>query len=263
MSRLASLHQLLFNPAITDFERQLLQQADQQVASDPRRAWATLEANLRPLALRENLTPDMADFYATLTGQPVAQFDFAAHQNALAHYPNTIFAGGCFWCLVQPFETLPGIVSVESGYTGGSLPQPTYAQVHGPNSDHVEAVQVVYDPKQISYTQLLELYWQLSDPTDALGQINDRGPAYRPVIFTNSTAQAQQAQASKQALANRQEFRQPIVTEIRPATTFWPAENYHQQFYLSHPKRVLAMHHSRQRFLWGKRLAGRLAKWFG
>lgn len=262
MSPLNTLYELLLNPATTDFERKLLQTAKQHAEADDRRTWSTLEAALRPLALRNNLTPDVADFYATLINQPVSHFDFAKHQQALTQYPNAIFAGGCFWCLVQPFETLPGIISVESGYTGGTLRHPTYAQIHGSDTGHVEAVQVVYDPKVISYQQLLDLYWQLSDPTDALGQINDRGPAYHPVIFTNSASQADLAQASKQALADRREFNAPIVTEIRPATTFWPAENYHQQFYLKHPKRYARIHRARRQFLWAKRLTGRVAKWF-
>ena len=262
MSSLDNLYALLLNPATTDFERQLLQTAKLQVEADDRHAWSTLEAGLRPLATRDNLTPDVADFYATLINQPVSHFDFARHVDALLRYPNAIFAGVCFWCLVQPFETLPGIISVESGYTGGTTPHPTYAQVHGSNTGHVEAVQVVYDPKVLSYAQLLDLYWQLSDPTDALGQINDRGPAYRPIIFTNSDEQAQLAQASKQALANRHIYREPIVTAIRPAATFWPAENYHQQFYLKHPKRYARIHRTRQQFLWVKRFLGRVSKWF-
>ena len=262
MSSLDTVYALLLNPATTDFERQLLQTAKKQAEADDRHTWSTLEASLRPLAMRDNLTPDVADFYATLRHQPVSQFNFKYHQDALMRYSNAIFAGGCFWCLVQPFETLPGIISVESGYTGGSMPNPTYAQVHGTDTGHVEAVQVVYDPAVVSYPQLLDLYWQLSDPTDALGQINDRGPAYRPIIFTNSDKQAAQAQASKQALADRHQYRDPIVTEIRPATTFWPAENYHQQFYLKHPKRYARIHRARQQFLWFKRLNGRVSKWF-
>ena len=262
MSPLDTVYALLLNPATTDFERQLLQTAKQHAESDDHRAWSTLEAGLRPLARRDNLTPDVADFYATLRHQPVSQFDFARHKDALTRYPNAIFAGGCFWCLVQPFETLPGIISVESGYTGATLPNPTYAQVHGTDTGHVEAVQVVYDPAVVSYPQLLDLYWQLSDPTDAWGQINNRGPAYRPIIFTTSDEQAAQAQVSKQALADRHEYRDPIVTDIRPATTFWPAENYHQQFYLKQPKRYARIYRARLQFLWFKRFTGRLSKWF-
>ncbi|WP_125711027.1 peptide-methionine (S)-S-oxide reductase MsrA [Lacticaseibacillus porcinae] len=262
MSPLDQVYQLLLNPATTDFERQLLQTAKHQAEADDRHAWSTLEAGLRPLASRENLTPDVADFYATLRHLPVSYFNFAKHDEALTRYPNAIFAGGCFWCLVQPFETLPGIISVESGYIGGTQPHPTYAQVHGTDTGYVEAVQVVYDPDVISYTQLLDLYWQLSDPTDALGQINDRGPAYRPIIFTNSPEQMKIAQASKQALRDSRLYHEPIVTEIRLATQFWPAENYHQQFYLKHPKRYARIHRTRQQFLWIKRFAGRMHKWF-
>lgn len=260
MSTLAQVYDLLLNPATTDFEREQLQVAKRTAEQNERQAFATLEANLRPLALRDNLTPAVADFYAELTHEPVSQFDYARHENALKHYPNAIFAGGCFWCLVEPFESLPGIISVASGYTGGALPHPTYAQVHLPGSGHVEAVQVVFDPEVITYEALLNLYWQLSDPTDNLGQINDRGPAYRPVIFTNSDAQATMAQASKQALAQRDEFREPIVTAIEPARTFWPAENFHQQFYRKNPQRYARIHRAREQFLWFKRLQGRASR---
>ncbi|MBF8808713.1 MAG: peptide-methionine (S)-S-oxide reductase MsrA [Enterococcus lacertideformus] len=113
-----------------------------------------------------------------------------------------VFAGGCFWCMVKPFETQPGIISVTSGYTGGHVPNPTYEQVTTGKTGHTEAVEIEYDPTIISYEQLVEIYWQQTDPTDALGQFADRGDSYRP-----------------------------IVTKIEPRSKFYPAEEYHQQYY--------------------------------
>ncbi|MCI1985374.1 MAG: peptide-methionine (S)-S-oxide reductase MsrA [Lactobacillus sp.] len=262
MLTVQTLSTLLSTPGVRDWERQQLQTALTQVARDPKAAARQLEAALRPLAIRDNLTPDVADLYAALTGQPVSHFDFAAHQAALAHYPRAVFAGGCFWCLVAPFETLPGIVSVESGYTGGHLDHPTYADVHLGGTGHVEAVEIAFDPAQISYSQLLDLYWQLSDPTDNLGQLQDRGPMYRPVIFAVDEAQRQQAEASKAALAQTAQFGQPIVTEITMAKPFWPAENYHQQFYLKQPQRYARIHRARQQLLTWKHWRNQLRRLF-
>lgn len=260
MPELAQLYNVLLDPGTRDWERQQLQVAKRALEAGRRDAWTRLEAQLRPLALRDNLTPAVADLYTQMQAQPVAQFDFDAHARAVAKYPRAVFAGGCFWCMVQPFEELPGIVSVMSGYTGGTLPHPTYDQVHMGAGGHVEAVEIAYDPAQITYQQLVDLYWQLSDPTDALGQINDRGPAYRPVIFYADAEQEKTAQAAKDALAASRQFADPIVTAIEPLTAFWPAENYHQQFYQKHPQRYARMHRARQQLLAVKRLRGKLAR---
>ncbi|WP_461213625.1 peptide-methionine (S)-S-oxide reductase MsrA [Lacticaseibacillus sp. GG6-2] len=258
MPELATLYNLLLDPGTRAWEREQLQHAKAALEHHDRAAWSRLEAALRPLALRDNLTPAVADFYSALRQEAVPSYDFAKHTEAAAKYERAIFAGGCFWCLVQPFEDLPGIVSVLSGYTGGGLPHPTYDQVHSGTTGHVEAVEVVFDPALVSYDDLVALYWQLSDPTDALGQINDRGPMYRPVIFTTTAAQQTAAAASKSALAASHRFAKPIVTAIEAAKPFWPAENYHQQFYRKQPQRYARIHRARQQFLAAQRLRG----WF-
>ena len=123
-----------------------------------------------------------------------------------------IFAGGCFWCMVQPFEDQPGIDKVLSGYTGGHVENPTYEQVSSHTTGHTEAVEIKYDPEVVSYKQLVDLYWQQTDPTDAMGQFQDRGDNYRPVIYVKDDEQRKIAEASKKELAASERFTDPIVT---------------------------------------------------
>ncbi|MGM0524376.1 MAG: peptide-methionine (S)-S-oxide reductase MsrA [Bacillota bacterium] len=144
------------------------------------------------------------------------------------------FAGGCFWCMVKPFDTWEGVHEVTSGYTGGHVENPTYEDVKSGTSGHYEAVQISYDPDVIDYQTILDLYWPQIDPTDAGGQFHDRGPQYRTAIFYHDEAQAKLAEASKQKVAASGLFTAPIVTEILPATTFYPAEAYHQNYYQTH-----------------------------
>jgi peptide-methionine (S)-S-oxide reductase len=141
------------------------------------------------------------------------------------------FAGGCFWCMVKPFDSLPGIESVVSGYTGGHTENPTYEDVCSGTTGHTEAVQITFDPALFPYKDLVEVYWQQTDPTDAMGQFVDRGTSYRPVIFYHTPEQKEIAEASKQALQDSGKFSKPIVTSIEPAQPFYPAEEYHQDFY--------------------------------
>ncbi|WP_314585196.1 peptide-methionine (R)-S-oxide reductase MsrB [Paenibacillus terrigena] len=150
------------------------------------------------------------------------------------------FAGGCFWCMVSPFDEMPGIHQVVSGYTGGHTENPTYKEVCSETTGHYEAVQITFDPAIFPYTRLLELFWQQIDPTDAGGQFYDRGSSYRTAIFYHSEEQREQAEASKQALAASGRFDKPIATEILPAAPFYAAEDYHQGYYrtnTSHYKR--------------------------
>lgn len=147
-----------------------------------------------------------------------------------------IFAGGCFWCMVQPFEEREGILTVMSGYTGGDFANPTYEQVKQHLTGHTEAIEIIFDNELVNYEDLVELYWQTTDPTDAFGQFEDRGDNYRPVIFYTTQEQAVIANKSKQALQNSALFDEAIVTSIEPAQVFWPAESYHQGFYRKHPE---------------------------
>ena len=142
-----------------------------------------------------------------------------------------IFAGGCFWCMIQPFDSLPGIYSIMSGYTGGQLANPTYEQVKSQTTGHTEAVEIIYDPQVISYQELVELYWEQTDPTDAFGQFEDRGSSYRPVIFYSTKEQQTIAEKSKQRLAESGRFTEKIVTTIEPAQPFYLAEVDHQDYY--------------------------------
>ncbi|MDF2814660.1 MAG: methionine sulfoxide reductase [Paenibacillus sp.] len=155
-------------------------------------------------------------------------------------YELATFAGGCFWCMVKPFDEQPGIIKVISGYTGGHVVNPTYKEVCSETTGHYEAVQITYDPAQFSYEKLLELFWQSIDPTDAGGQFNDRGQSYKTAIFYHSEEQKQLAEQSKQQLADSGVFKQPIVTPIVPAHPFYPAEDYHQHYYKTNPVRYKA-----------------------
>ena len=146
-----------------------------------------------------------------------------------------IFAGGCFWCMVQPFDSLPGISKVVSGYTGGHTVNPTYEEVKSHQTGHTEAVKISFDPKVMSYQKLVQIYWQQTDPTDAMGQFQDRGDNYRPVIFVNSPKQRKIAEQSKKDLQNREQFDKPVVTTIEDVVPFYPAEEAHQDFYQKNP----------------------------
>lgn len=146
------------------------------------------------------------------------------------------FAGGCFWCMVTPFEELPGIESIVSGYMGGQVDNPTYEQVKTGTTGHFEVVQITYDPALFSYVRLLELYWIQTDPTDDGGQFQDRGPQYAPAIFYHTEEQRVAAEASRDVLAASGRFTAPIVTKIIPATTFFAAEDYHQDYHKKNPK---------------------------
>lgn len=141
------------------------------------------------------------------------------------------FAGGCFWCMVKPFKEWDGIIDIVSGYMGGHVNNPTYEDVKRGDSGHLEVVEITYDPSVFPYEKLLELYWQQIDPTDAGGQFHDRGHSYTTAIFYYNETQRIAAEFSKEELANSGKFSKPIVTVIRPAETFYRAEEYHQDYY--------------------------------
>src|SRR5690625_4277769 len=147
------------------------------------------------------------------------------------NFDTAIFAGGCFWCMVEPFDERPGIEKVISGYTGGHTKNPTYEEVCSNTTGHVEAVQITYNPNIFPYEELLTLFWQQIDPTDDGGQFHDRGESYKTAIFYHNEKQKSLAEQSKEKLTNSGKFNKPIVTEIKPAETFYEAEEHHQQFY--------------------------------
>lgn len=148
-----------------------------------------------------------------------------------------IFAGGCFWCMEEVFEGVPGVVSVVSGYTGGAQSNPTYEQVSGGTTGHAESIEVVFDPAKVSYERLLEVFWRNVDPTTRDRQFCDRGNQYRPAIFYRDEAQKQLAEASRQRIEREKSFREPLAVEIVAASTFYPAEDYHQDFFKRNPIR--------------------------
>ncbi len=145
------------------------------------------------------------------------------------------FAGGCFWCMEKPFEVVPGVSAVISGYIGGQLDDPTYKQVSRGGTGHAEAIQIHYDPALVSYTDLLEIFWRQIDPTDAGGQFVDRGDQYRSEIFVHDARQRTLAEASKATLGQSGRFDRPIVTQVSDATIYYPAEEYHQDYYKKSP----------------------------
>ena len=259
------LNDAISNYATTDWERQQLQNAAAGI-NDGKRITSVLDqlhGQLRPLDLRNNLTPDVADLYRLIEGDiaGAAKFDLSRHYAKDADYEDrAIFAGGCFWCMVEPFDTRPGIIAVYSGYTGGQVDNPTYAQVSSGRTGHVEAVEIIFDTRVVSYEDLLNLYWQLVDPTDAMGQFADRGSNYRPVIFTRNQAQKQAAEASFQTVVDSRMYKQPIVVSIEDASTFWPAENFHQEFYKKNKLRYQHIEGDRKRVLGFKHLVGRVRR---
>ncbi|ANZ99970.1 peptide-methionine (S)-S-oxide reductase [Carnobacterium divergens] len=159
-----------------------------------------------------------------------------------------IFAGGCFWCMVAPFDQMKGIEKVISGYTGGHVENPTYEEVLTKTTGHTEAVEITFDPDLISYEELVDIYWNQTDPTDAMGQFQDRGDNYRPVIFVKDGKQRKIAEASKQRLVESKMYSKPIVTQIQPVAPFYPAEDTHQDFYKKNPARYQAEQNERQSY---------------
>ncbi len=167
-------------------------------------------------------------------GKPVAAAPAAAPAAVTA---KATFAGGCFWCVESDFDKLPGVISTTSGYTGGRSVNPSYEQVSSHTTGHAEAVQVVYDPARISYERLVAYYWHTIDPTVKDQQFCDHGSPYRTVIFAHDAEQLRIAQASRAALEKSKPFKEPIVTEIVMAGPFYPAEDYHQDYYKKNPIR--------------------------
>jgi peptide-methionine (S)-S-oxide reductase len=179
---------------------------------------------------------------------------------AAAPTAKAIFAGGCFWCVESDFDKVPGVISTTSGYTGGKTAKPTYEQVSSHSTGHAEAVEVVYDPAKVSYARLVEYFWRTIDPTVKDQQFCDYGSPYRTAIFAQDAAQLKIAQDSRAALDKTKPFKEPIVTEIVLASTFYPAEEYHQNYYQKNPVRYKYYRTScgrdaRLKQLWGSQAA--------
>ncbi len=180
----------------------------------------------------------------------------AAPANGADELAKATFAGGCFWCMEPPFDKLEGVVSTTSGYTGGRKSEPTYREVVAGGTGHAEAVQVLYDPKQITYAELLEVFWRNIDPTTPNRQFCDRGHQYRTAVFYHDPDQKRLAAESKQRIESSKKLDRPIVTELTEASAFWPAEEYHQDYYKKKPVRYKFYRHrcgrdQRLKELWG------------
>ena len=156
---------------------------------------------------------------------------------AAAKSAKATFAGGCFWCVEADFDKIPGVISTTSGYIGGTVVKPTYEQVSAKSTGHAEAVEIVYDSSKVTYERLLEYFWHTIDPTVKDQQFCDRGSPYRSAIFAQDAEQLKAALASRSALEKTKPFKEPIVTEILLAPTFYPAEDYHQDYYVKNPVR--------------------------
>jgi peptide methionine sulfoxide reductase msrA/msrB len=157
--------------------------------------------------------------------------------SAETEFDKATFTGGCFWCMEPPYEKLKGVKEVITGYTGGHTKNPTYEEVSSGSTGHAEAIQVVYDPSEISYEELLDVFWKQINPTDSEGQFVDRDSQYRTVIYYHNEEQKRLAEKSKEDLMQSGRYNKPIVTEILPAVHFYMAEQYHQDFYINHSNR--------------------------
>ncbi|MEE9167877.1 MAG: peptide-methionine (R)-S-oxide reductase MsrB [Candidatus Neomarinimicrobiota bacterium] len=155
-------------------------------------------------------------------------------ENDSARFRKATLAGGCFWCMEHPFESLDGVKEVIAGYSGGHKENPTYEEVSTGNTGHTEAAQIIFDPHKVSFSELLDVFWRQIDPTDAGGSFADRGSQYRTAIFYHDQEQKRLAEESKHELGKSGRFSQPIVTEILPYSKFWKAEDYHQDYYKKH-----------------------------
>jgi peptide methionine sulfoxide reductase msrA/msrB len=194
---------------------------------------------------------------ALATGMSLSTWNSRATDQPQRGSRTAIFAGGCFWCMQPPFDHVKGVIKTVVGYTGGSETDATYEKVSAHKTLHRESIEVTYDPAQISYNGLLDIFWRQINPTQADGQFHDIGLSYQAAIFYGNEEEKKLAAASKEALAKSGKFQAPIVTEILPATKFYPAEEYHQKYYLKNPAAYAAYHIGSGRIaylekIWGK-----------
>jgi len=177
--------------------------------------------------------------------------------NSAKNQETAIFAGGCFWCMEPPFDKLDGVISTTSGYTSGDKKNPTYREVSAGKTGHTEAIQIVFDPKKVSYAKLLEVFWKNIDPVAVNRQFCDAGTQYRSGIYYQNETQEKAAKSSLSQLEKNKPFKESIATEVVAASTFYPAEDYHQDYYLKNPLRYKYYRFScgrdnRLTELWGK-----------
>jgi len=186
-----------------------------------------------------------------------AALSFAASSALAQATAKATFAGGCFWCVEEAFDKVPGVISTTSGYIDGTVKKPTYEQVSTGRTGHTEAVEVVFDPKKVTYEQLLDVFWKNHDPTVVDRQFCDAGSQYRPAIFWHDESQRRLADASKAAVEKSKKFKEKVLTPVVKASEFWPAEEYHQNYHLKNPVRYKFYatncgRYARLAELWGK-----------
>jgi peptide-methionine (S)-S-oxide reductase len=179
---------------------------------------------------------------------------FAASPGIAADQETAVFAGGCFWCVEEAFDKVPGVLATTSGYTGGATENPTYEQVSSGGTGHFEAVEVQYDPAKVDYGTLLDTFWHNIDPFDPIGQFCDKGESYKSAVFVATDEERRLGESTKEAISAK--FGQTVATEILPEETFYPAEDYHQDFYQHNPARY-------KYYKWGCGRAQRLEEIWG
>ena len=216
----------------------------------------------RPIVAAALATAAFASWFGLASAQQGQPAKPAAKAKAAASGPTAkaIFAGGCFWCVESDFDRVEGVLSTTSGYTGGTVANPTYEQVSGKHTGHAEAVEIVFDPAKVSYKALVDHFWRTIDPTTKDRQFCDAGSPYRTAIFAVGPEQLAEAQASKARAEKDKPFKEAIVTEIQTAGAFYPAEDYHQDYYLKNPVRYNYYRSScgrdqRLKQLWGDQAA--------
>ncbi|MEZ6010584.1 MAG: peptide-methionine (S)-S-oxide reductase MsrA [Hyphomonas sp.] len=211
-------------------------------------------------------SPQSVAVVAGLAAMAVGFFSSAGAQDQVSspdakRLSSAVFAGGCFWCVEADFDKLDGVVSTVSGYTGGTVDNPTYQQVSHEKTGHYEAVKVTYDPDKVSYADLVDYYFHHVDPTDAEGQFCDKGESYRTAVFVANANEREVAEAEIEAIDQSGVLSAPVVTNVVDATTFWPAETYHQDYYKKNPLkyryyRTACGRDSRVKQVWAKAGAG-------
>ena len=177
-------------------------------------------------------------------------------QTPVPNAKTAVFAGGCFWCIQPAFDKAPGVIKTVVGYCGGTEPNPTYEMVGSEKTNYRESLQITYDSSKISFGQLLDIYWRQIDPTQSDGQFTDIGPSYRAAIFVANDDEKKIAQQSREKLAKSGKFSKPIATEILPLMKFWPAEDYHQQYYRKNPEHFEAFEQGSGRVSFGRKVWG-------
>jgi methionine-S-sulfoxide reductase len=208
------------------------------------------------MCLTGTMKREISTAVAVIMGLVLTGFVASAQPSPAPNLKTAVLAGGCFWCIQPAFDKAPGVVKTVVGYCGGTEPNPTYDLVTSEKTAYRESLEITYDPEKISFEQLLDIYWKQIDPTQKDGQFTDIGPSYRAAIFVANDQEKKVATESRAKLVASGRFKEPIATEILPATKFWPAEDYHQQYYRKNPEHFEAFEHGSGRVSFEKKTWG-------